>query len=215
MNLVEIRCSGGVAKVPLDVPQGMQRKNWKQGRFYEAPFLEYLRKAYHGGTWIDAGSALGNHTLFMAMFCDCEKVVSIDPILDSLGWQQAILSTNGAGDKVHTVHTALADWSGEGRMERFGPGVGHWRLVGAEKGGVPVATLDELRIENVTVLKLDVEGAELGALRGARYLLTTQKPAVFTECNTEQEIGAIKRYLEPFGYRHGRSFHTMHEWVTR
>lgn len=214
MDLVTISCSGGTAQVPLDVPAGMQRKSWGRGKFYEAPFLEYLRKTYHGGVWVDAGSALGNHTLFMAMFCDCVRVVSIDPVLDSLKVQTDILKLNGAQHKVETFSCALSNWSGFGKMDQFGPGVGHWRLIGHDVNGISVSTLDELRLTNVAVLKLDVEGGELAALQGAPYLLTTQRPAVFTEANTEQEVKALKVYLERFGYRHGRSFHTMHEWVT-
>ena len=213
VNTTEIRCSGGVAKVLLDVPQGMQIKNWKRGKFYESPFLEYLRATYHGGTWVDGGSALGNHTLFMALFCDCERVVSVDPMAESLAIQTRILSLNGVTEKVSIICTALANWSGVGLMERFGPGVGHWRLVGySGDGGVSVATLDEFRLADVRVLKLDVEGHELRALKGATYLLSTQNPAVFTECNTQREAEEIARFLKQFGYSHGRSFHTMHEW---
>lgn len=214
MDLVTIRCSGGEAQVPVGVPHGMQIKNWKRGRFYEAPFLEYLRKTYHGGTWVDAGSALGNHTLFMALFCDCECVVSIDPIRASLDWQERILDLNGVRGKVQIYHAALANWTGFGTMERFGPGVGHWHLTRRE-GDVPVITLDDLDATGVRVLKLDVEGSELVALRGAPTMLREQAPAVFTECNTGQETEGVQQHLAPFGYRHGRCFHTMHEWVTQ
>lgn len=212
MDVVEIRCSGGVAVVPLNVPRGMQIKNWRQGRFYEAPFLEYLREHYHGGTWIDAGSALGNHTLFMAKFCDCDKIVSIDPIRSSLQTQARILEMNGVQDRVHTIYTALSSWDGLGEMERFGPGVGHWQLIAGQS--VPVSTLDSLGLENVTVLKLDIEGSELDALKGASTLLLQQQPAVFCECNYKREIAAISAYLKSLGYsKTKRGWHTMHEWI--
>lgn len=212
MELV-IRCTGGEARVLSDVPHGKQIENWKRGRFYEAPFLEHLRANYRGGTWIDAGSALGNHTLFMAAFCECACVVSIDPIRASLDWQERILELNGVRDKVQIYHAALADWTGFGTMERFGPGVGHWRLT-RQPGDVPVVTLDDLDIPDVRVLKLDVEGSELVALRGARTLLREQRPAVFAECNSKEEMNQIGAFLSGMRYGYGGHFHTMHEWRT-
>ena len=62
---------------------------------------------------------------------------------------------------------------------------------------------------------MDVEYSELAALQGARALLKAQHPAVFTECNTPQELDAIGKYLQQFGYGHGKNWHTMHEWIAK
>lgn len=52
---------------------------------------------------------------------------------------------------------------------------------------VPIVTLDawceQERIERVDILKLDLQGYELEALRGARKLLSRGVPCVFTEIN--------------------------------
>lgn len=212
VETLEICCSGGTAIVPAVVPHGMQIKNWRQGRFYEAPFLEYLKATYRGGTWVDGGSAIGNHTLFFAKFCETRQVISIDPILSSLKIQEQILSINRLREKVFIISAALSDKVSTGYIDHFGPGVGHWRL--SERGEpVPTITLDSLELENVQVLKLDIEGSELAALKGAQALLSTQHPAVFTEANSKQEVADIGKFMRQFGYRHRNSFHTMHEWT--
>ena len=66
---------------------------------------------------------------------------------------------------------------------------------------VPTTTLDSL----VTyfgaapdVLKIDIEGAELGALHGATSLLTNSPPVVLIE--TARNPQQIKRLLDNFGY---------------
>jgi len=215
MDILEICCSGGTAKALSGVPEGMEGRHWLRGVFYEAPFLEYLRSTYHGGVWVDGGSALGNHTLFMAKFCDCKRVVSIDPIASSLKIQRQILEMNGVASKVDICPYALAATCGPVTLHKFGPGVGHWQVQPGSELSVGAVTLDSLNLRGVKVLKLDVEYSELAALQGARALLKAQHPAIFTECNMQQELDAIGKYLQQFGYGHGKSWHTMHEWIAK
>ena len=60
-----------------------QQKWWLRGRFYEAPMLAYIRKHYHGGTFIDGGACIGNHTLFFARFC-CDQVIAVEPVVRNM-----------------------------------------------------------------------------------------------------------------------------------
>jgi FkbM family methyltransferase len=57
---------------------------------------------------------------------------------------------------------------------------------------VKVAALDSLidPAESISLIKIDVEGAELGVLKGARSLLVSQKPVVIFECG----LGATDHY---------------------
>ncbi|MGB8363064.1 MAG: FkbM family methyltransferase [Rhizomicrobium sp.] len=69
--------------------------------------------------------------------------------------------------------------------------------------------LDELGIGNVDVVKLDIEGAELGALRGImRRLTSSHRPAIVFEFSdwAEARVGGQKpgdaqAYLVSIGYR--------------
>jgi FkbM family methyltransferase len=61
---------------------------------------------------------------------------------------------------------------------------------------VPVGALDDIREElgSVSLIKCDVEGAELFVLRGARQILKTSRPTVLCEL--------VPEYLHGFGVEH-------------
>jgi hypothetical protein len=68
--------------------------------------------------------------------------------------------------------------------------------------------LDELAIENVDVMKLDIEGAEFGALQGLSRRLTRLHPPVivfefadWAETRIDgQAAGSAQQFLVSFGY---------------
>jgi FkbM family methyltransferase len=66
---------------------------------------------------------------------------------------------------------------------------------------IPLRTLDELLgTTRVDVMKLDVEGAELGALRGARNVLNASRPLIMFESGPEsgRDLGYTKEALFEF-----------------
>ena len=71
------------------------------------------------------------------------------------------------------------------------------------------AILDELAIEQVDVVKLDIEGAEFGALQGLSRRLTSRRPpaivfefADWAETRIDgQAAGSAQEFLLSLGYR--------------
>jgi FkbM family methyltransferase len=72
-------------------------------------------------------------------------------------------------------------------------------------------------LENVTLLNLDIQGAELQALRGAGRDLAKVK-AIYTEVNFEEVykecalIGELDKYLKEFGFKRVLTFSTQAGW---
>jgi FkbM family methyltransferase len=75
--------------------------------------------------------------------------------------------------------------------------------------------LNELGVHNVDIVKLDIEGAELGALRGLRRRLTdTRPPAVilefadWAESRAGYKCGEAQELLRSFGFR----IYSLRDW---
>jgi FkbM family methyltransferase len=73
-----------------------------------------------------------------------------------------------------------------------------------QKIRVRAVALDALlaagEVQPPTLMKVDVEGAELMLLRGARNLLATHRPKLFMEIHSRELGRECRAFLEPLGY---------------
>jgi len=204
MKTIEITSRAGSAIVTVEEPIEHLQEVWLRGEFFEQRLLEYIYWHYKGGIFVDVGSALGNHSLFFAKFCEPKLVVSIEPVWRTRGRQKDIYRLNNIQDKIIILGCALSDVPGIGTMEPFANrNLGQFRLVAGDD--VDVVTLDEIARdfdkERITLIKIDTEGHELKILRGAKQMLTERKPALFLEIRSRSMHQAITEYLASFGYQ--------------
>jgi len=144
-----------------------------------------------GQTVFDVGAHAGKYTrLFSLLVGPAGRVFAFEPAPDS--FQRLALDVVEAGLKnVTLLRNAVAGQSGPVTLHQFPEEYSSWNSLGRPRmedpkcpgqfvpmlGSVEVdaVTLDafcrEHRIERIDYLKLDVEGAEIQALRGARELL--------------------------------------------
>ena len=61
---------------------------------------------------------------------------------------------------------------------------------------VKIATLDSFRLEDVSFVKIDVEGHELKVLEGAKQTLSTHRPTVLIEIKDENRAAAFQVFSE-------------------
>jgi FkbM family methyltransferase len=185
-----------------------------------------------GMVCVDAGANIGEITLVAAKCVGREgKVFSFEPMSRIAERLQANITLNGLS-QVNVVRRGLADRPGScpifGAAGKFRDGSVHNglgtlyatvnRSVVAEQ--VSLTTLDEfaqqVALSRLDLLKLDVEGSELAALRGGMVTLERFKPHLIIEVQQETARAAghdaadILRQLMPLGYgfdiigRHGR-----------
>jgi FkbM family methyltransferase len=76
------------------------------------------------------------------------------------------------------------------------------RFRGSAATSIPVITLDSLcRGRTVSLIKLDIEGMELDALRGGHELIVRCRPVIFFEQNSTARLSEIYDYLTGIGYQ--------------
>jgi FkbM family methyltransferase len=181
-------------------------------RFYESDLLEHLAAhAPRGGVYVDVGANIGNHSVFFGRFL-ADHVVAIEPDPDLVRLLERNLRTN---DVAHWTTQAVAVGARPG-LGRLSPRNGYEGNAGAQQvvpadGGpaptVAIETIDGVLAElgpgtagDVRLLKLDIEGMELEALRGARDLLEVSRPDVVVEAAAEVEHAAVHALLSGYGY---------------
>ena len=173
-----------------------------------------------GDVVVDGGGCWGDTALHFAHLAGPRgrvHVFEFEP--DNLRILEANLDLNpGLRDRVDAVRHPLWDASGESvAFTSSGPGTRVGAGAGAGIGTAVTRTVDDLveegRIERVDFLKLDIEGAELRALRGAERTLRRDRPrlaiAAYHRFGDLVEIPAFLDRLE-LGYRYALGHYTIH-----
>jgi FkbM family methyltransferase len=152
------------------------------------PFLDDYR------TVIDVGAGRGQFSVFALKRFPRARIIGFEPLPESfrtasraVGWSDRVeLRRQAVGDAPGTAEifiTADADSSSlrrpTGEQTRRFPGTAD-----VDRVEVEVVTLDDAlpEVERPALLKLDLQGGELDALRGAERLLGSVD-AVFAECS--------------------------------
>ena len=66
---------------------------------------------------------------------------------------------------------------------------------------MPVVSLDSLKLPPPDVIKMDIEGGESDALKGARTLLVEHKPIIVLALHGPEHADFCPEFLRSCGYR--------------
>lgn len=139
---------------------------------------------------LDIGAHIGYFTLLAARAVGSTgRVYAFEPDPSNYRFLCHNVALNGLGEVVTTVPKAVSDTSGTRPFfsDTKTSVVSSFWAEGRSDGAMPVdcTTVDDfLHGRAIDVVKLDVEGAEVDALRGMRRTLTDKSElAVFVECN--------------------------------
>jgi len=175
---------------------------------------------HSGDIFVDIGACFGYHTISSALRVGLTgQVYALEPQPDMFATLQNNLLENDLNN-VTADHLALSDQAETLQLHRFADlGIGHTSISsqGREVSQVistAAVTLDDYAerrgINNVTLVKLDVEGAELKVLRGATRLLSASFPPMWVmEINDEtaSTCGYHPRDLLALLAQHGYKFY--------
>ena len=137
-----------------------------------------------GSVVIDAGASLGDHTAAYAT--KAARVHAFEPQPESF----ECLRQNCANLNVTMYNCGLSDHEGQMRIERR-TNVGASPIASNGDTPISVRTLDSFGLAPA-LIKFDVEGHEIPALRGARNTIMRFRPVLVIEVNKWQ--------LEPAGW---------------
>ena len=175
-------------RLELDLRDNLQRTLYFTGT-YEPGLLRTLeREIEPGDVVVDVGAHVGVHALSAARrlreLAGGGHVIAFEPAPDSAAAIRAAAVSNGL--PVQVVETALGDADGEielrgdPRYDARDAGIRSQFGTGEVVARAPVTTLDAWAerngLEHLDVVKLDIEGAEILALRGMQATLKRLRP---------------------------------------
>jgi FkbM family methyltransferase len=165
-----------------------------QGRWYEADDLEQLKRFYSGGTFVDIGANVGNHTLYAALVLDAPRVVSFEPNPPAFAICRYNVLLNDLSDRVVLRDFGLASAPSMANVARSPEhNLGATQLSHADGGTLRLVRGDDaLADEAPALIKIDVEALELDVIEGIRGTLARHRPAVFVEVDPHNRA----RFLE-------------------
>jgi FkbM family methyltransferase len=179
----------------------------------------FHRLLHRPGTLVDIGAHDGLLTIPLARLPG-SRVLAFEPLPNAFARLQAALhATFGeAPANVECHHLALGDHQGSITLAMpvlDGVAQEQWAStakdyaahvsarVRVERFTVPMRTLDDFQLADVTAIKLDAEGAEYEILRGARETLLRCRPVLTLEVEERHRQGstyAVPAYLDALGY---------------
>jgi FkbM family methyltransferase len=130
-----------------------------------------------GATVLDIGANVGAYTLLFAQWVEARgHVYAFEPAAESRAGLVRHLAINGLADRVTIRREAVSNASGTRRFVEQGSDGGNRiaRPSDANTIEVPAVSIDEFCVASGLIpdlIKIDVEGAELAALRGARQTI--------------------------------------------
>lgn len=208
-----IRTKDGVL-MNLDTADFIQRTVFLTGDWDDAVGAALRKHLKSGMTFVDAGANIGFFSLLAAKLVGPQgKVISFEPnpsVFDAL---LANVSLNGF-TWIAPHRKGLFDQVGTGEIFIPDANCGGATMRPGGQGGVtiPLVRMDDVVNERVDLLKIDIEGAEVAALRGAGDLLSRpDAPTVICEVSeySLRAMGSSKDELFDIMVGHGYSAHII------
>lgn len=184
---------------------------------YEKNQLDFIRSVCQknslGRSFLDIGANIGNHTIALADNFDSviaieaseltSRILHLNIRLNRI--ENVVVHNVAAGEHSSTAYMGLSQEDNLG-SNKLTKDVND--TIASEV--VDVVSLDTLLpdLNDLDLVKIDVEGFEVNALRGMKVLLMKNSPVIAFESNSLDECRAIMDTLISFGYDH---FYYMHK----
>lgn len=173
---------------------------------YEKELRGYFKLT--DGVFVDVGAHIGKYTIMMARRLGSRgRVIAFEPDYDNYRVLEKNVSLNQL-ENVIPLNKSL--WREKGKLKLYYPNDKHTDMrtvawhVNWKHHIVEADTLDnvlkELGIESVDLIKIDVEGAEIEVLEGAKETLK-QSPKIVFESLDNEKMSKMQDILGSYGYR--------------
>ncbi len=185
---------------------------------FEAPSADGLRSVVEpGSTVVDIGANVGFFTRRFAKWVGADgMVIALEPEPRNFADLRDVLREDGALPRVRLFEVAAAEFAGTAQLKLNPLHPGDHKLT-TDSTGITVKTvrLDDLLAESkwpkLSLVKIDVQGAEERVLDGAEQTLGRVRPAWFVEVDDDhlRAMGSAAAHLVRRFAAHGYGVHKV------
>ena len=201
--------------IQLYLPYGgfdhIQTDIFLDGDFYESKQLAWLCDQLPSRDLaIDAGANIGNHSIYYAALAGFKKVYSFEPNDMSFKWLVENIKLNGLEGVIEARKQAIGAEASQGYatktdLERLVVSqvgqIDHPKL--SSRNAAPESAIDIVPIDSLQaapdLLKIDVEGMAVAALKGAKQTIEAHRPAIYIEAKGAERKGLD--IIKDWGYQ--------------
>lgn len=149
---------------------------------------------------IDVGANIGNHTIYWALERNANKIYCFEPLPEAFKILSKNIELNFLNDRVQLYNVGLSNECCNGSVLDFSVGnVGSTTFRKDSNGKISFKTLDSFDFpEKIHLLKIDVEGAEMDVLCGAKNTILKHKPVISIESFNHKD--ELNNFMESLSY---------------
>jgi FkbM family methyltransferase len=173
---------------------------------YESPVLKKLMSLVNENSiFIDVGAHIGKYSLLLAR--RAKLVVAIEPDPISFSALKRAIMINKLRKKIVALNIAVSDTDGQCFFYMHRSTVAS--SIKVSQGSFKILVVKSMTLDSIAetlklgvdVIKIDVEGAEVEVIKGAKNLLTQHKPKLIMEV-WEDNFNNVIDLLEGLGYKY-------------
>jgi len=157
------------------------------------------------GLFLDVGANFGIYSLLACALNPELRVVAWEPVPFINERMKLNARQNGFGSRIDCRQAAVAEEKGaavffaheDATMGSLSDRSGH-----GQPFSVPLESVDDVIAPGTPIglVKIDVEGHEVGALKGMRRILAESHPPIIFECLDAQAWHPLEAFLKGYGY---------------
>ena len=147
----------------------------KNGAGWELEQLDFIINSFpeSKGNMIDVGGEIGSYSIILSK--NFNTVYTFEPNIDNYTTIQHTIKENDISN-IKLYNSACGNYNGKCGM------IGNYNTqVSLEGDTVDLIKLDDIVIDQISFLKIDVEGFEYDVLRGAEKLIDVNHPLIYLE----------------------------------
>lgn len=203
VNVVNCSIAGTRVFFVTDMERDPIQRSHRRGRFFEPEELDLIRSVFpEGGTFVDIGANIGNHSLYVAKYLNPGRIIPFEPNPLAYRLLFANIALNDVVDlfDMSNIGFGASDRAEAGfAMTERRKNLGAAKMVAGEGDIETVCADDALAAETPDFIKIDVEGMEMQVLAGLTETIRRARPAILIEVDNAND-DAFRAWVDEVGY---------------